>query len=80
MNIKPGVYVNILDLYKKSSDFKQAFDMDKGKDIVNYMDDYSDRDGIVAAVLQDVLYTGTYKFKVSKHHHWREVQIQIIKK
>lgn len=86
MNVNPGIYKNILDLYKRSKDFREAFNEDKANThrsgqnnnwLTSYMDDYADRPNIVDGVLQDVLHTGEYKFKLSRHHHWRDIKITI---
>lgn len=83
MNIKPGKYKNIKDLYLKNPDYKKAFDEDKGnpnrsEQLESYMDDYGDHKDIVEGVLWDTLDTDKYKFKVSRHAEWRDKTIEII--
>lgn len=83
MNIRPGLYDNMKDLYNKNPDFKRAFDGDKGgnravNQLESYMDDYGDDRDLVEGVLCDVIgYDSEYKWKISRHIEWRDKTIRI---
>lgn len=82
--IEEKMYTNIVELYNTQPDFKEAFDEDKNRSndvegLECYMDDYSDRSGIVEGVLADTI-GDKYKYSVSRHSDWRDKRITIIKK
>lgn len=84
MDIQPGTYKNILDIYYRFPLFRER--IDKELDIPmffptfeDYLDD-SDHDDIVSDVLNDDLgqyNLGRYDFTVSRHKEWRRKKITI---